>query len=358
MAGPLVSIVLPVYNAASYLPQTLDSLARQTHDDYELIAIDDGSSDESLSILESYRAADDRIRIISRENRGISRTLNEGIEAAHGELIARMDADDIAYPERLAKQVALMTARPTLALCGTHVDYLISDSRVLRVPASPVTGQEIAIMTIFDPVFVHPTVMFRAQAIRAENGPYSTDYPHCEDFELFRRLAASCEAALIPEPLLAFRINHPSVRTRHAILQNHSHYRVVAENVQRLKITSAGILEETTRPGRDLMPADAERLAACLREIDALAPRFAAHEATFAFAYRRFVSHLFESLLLRHPTGEITRIFSTPALTSQLGRRTRMLATLSRLVPAETAQKLRGTAVAAGQRLRSRPLPI
>ena len=105
-AAPLVSVLLPVYNAGPYLAAALGSILRQDYDRLEVIAIDDGSTDNSLEILERYRRADNRVSVISRENRGLVATLNEGLRLAQGELVARMDADDVAYPWRLSRQVA------------------------------------------------------------------------------------------------------------------------------------------------------------------------------------------------------------------------------------------------------------
>ena len=101
-AAPLVSVVLPVFNAGPYLAAALGSILRQDYGRLEVIAIDDGSTDNSLEILERYQRNDSRISIISRENRGLVATLNEGLGKAQGELVARMDADDIAYPWRLS----------------------------------------------------------------------------------------------------------------------------------------------------------------------------------------------------------------------------------------------------------------
>ena len=111
-AAPLVSVLLPIYNAGPYLAAALESILRQDYRRLEVIAIDDGSSDNSLEILERYRQADSRVSIISRENRGLVATLNEGLAVTRGELVARMDADDIAYPWRLSRQVALFEQRP------------------------------------------------------------------------------------------------------------------------------------------------------------------------------------------------------------------------------------------------------
>ena len=122
MTVPLVSVLLPVYNAEPYLGAALESILRQDHKRLEIIAIDDGSRDRSLEIMRRYQQADGRITIVSRENRGLIATLNEGLALAKGDLIARMDADDISYPSRLSRQVSSFVEQPELALCGTGID--------------------------------------------------------------------------------------------------------------------------------------------------------------------------------------------------------------------------------------------
>ncbi|HTF66818.1 MAG TPA: glycosyltransferase family A protein, partial [Edaphobacter sp.] len=117
MSIPLVSVLLPVYNGEPYLDAALASILRQDYERLEVIAIDDGSTDGSLQVLERYRKADGRISIVSRENRGLIATLNEGLAMAKGELVARMDADDVCYTARLSRQVSVLKQQPHLAIC-------------------------------------------------------------------------------------------------------------------------------------------------------------------------------------------------------------------------------------------------
>ena len=137
MTVPLVSVLLPVYNAEPYLAAALESILKQDYRRLEIIAIDDGSRDRSLEIMRRYQQADDRITIVSRENRGLIATLNEGLTLAKGDLIARMDADDISYPWRLSRQVSLFQRQPELALCGSGIDTLLGD-RIIRGTPNPI----------------------------------------------------------------------------------------------------------------------------------------------------------------------------------------------------------------------------
>ncbi|RUX43092.1 glycosyltransferase, partial [Mesorhizobium sp. M4A.F.Ca.ET.050.02.1.1] len=231
-AAPLVSVLLPVYNAGPYIAAAIGSILRQDYDRLEVIAIDDGSSDNSLEILERHRKADSRVRLFSRENRGLVATLNEGLQLARGELVARMDADDFAYPWRLSRQVALFAERPELGFCGAGIDML-QHGRIKSGSLDPVfkVGR-IPILSQFFTIFMHPTVVYNRQVIGDDSLHYDPQYRHAEDFDLFRRLAARYPAAMMPENLLVYRIHPGSVTSRHCEEMRRTHLRIVAENLE------------------------------------------------------------------------------------------------------------------------------
>ncbi|MFB9980082.1 glycosyltransferase family 2 protein [Mesorhizobium kowhaii] len=245
-AAPLVSVLLPVYNAGPYLAAALGSILRQDYCRLEIIAINDGSTDNSLEILERHRQADSRISIISRENRGLVATLNEGLRKAQGELVARMDADDVAYPWRLSRQVALFDRRPELGFCGAGVDMLIR-GRIARGRPDPVFQfGRIPILAKFFTIFMHPTVVYNRKVIEDDALHYDKAYRHAEDFDLFRRLADRYPAAMMPENLVVYRVHEGSVTSRHIKEMRRTHLRIVAENLEREG------LAETTRDLRNI----------------------------------------------------------------------------------------------------------
>ena len=125
MSSPLISVVTPVYNAGRYLRPAVESILVQTFRDFELIVVDDGSKDDSLAVLREYEANDHRVRIITRPNTGIVGALNDGLAAARGEFIARMDSDDLSTPERFEKQIAYLPCHAFLHLqaAGVHFYY-------------------------------------------------------------------------------------------------------------------------------------------------------------------------------------------------------------------------------------------
>ena len=211
---PSVSVLMPIHNGEPTLAEAVESVLAQTFADFELIAIDDGSTDGSLSMLEAFARRDPRVRILSRPNTGIAGALNDSIQQARGEFLARMDADDIALPTRFEKQVAYFRAHPECVLLG---------SRELLVEpyGTPMyeTDHELDHDGIADQLIrgvgwavVHPAAMMRATAVRAAGG-YRADRVPIEDLDLFLRLIEIGKAANLPEVLLHYRqhlesINH------------------------------------------------------------------------------------------------------------------------------------------------------
>ncbi|MCY1323640.1 Undecaprenyl-phosphate 4-deoxy-4-formamido-L-arabinose transferase [compost metagenome] len=233
MTVPLVSVLLPVYNAEPYLAAALESILKQDYRRLEIIAIDDGSRDRSLEIMRRYQQADDRITIVSRENRGLIATLNEGLTLAKGDLIARMDADDISYPSRLSRQVSLFQRQPELALCGSGIDTLLGD-RIIRGTPNPIyQPASLRALSKFFTIFIHSTVVFNRRVIPQDMLTYDAHYVHAEDFDLFRRVAERFPAVMIDEALIAYRIHGNSVTNTHKRQMRRTHLQIVAENLVR-----------------------------------------------------------------------------------------------------------------------------
>ena len=238
MSSHLVSVLIPVYNAERYLVAAIESILRQDYPHLELIAIDDGSTDNSLAILERYRKTDDRITVVSRENRGLIATLNEGLAMARGDLVARMDADDIAYPTRLSRQVALFDQQPQLAICSTGVDRLLG-RRILSGAPDPIYWQcSLRILSNFFTIFMHPTVVYNRRVIPQDVLFYDASYVHAEDFDLFRRITERFEAAMIADSLLAYRVHDESVTNKHKRPMRRTHLKIVVENLTREALVS------------------------------------------------------------------------------------------------------------------------
>lgn len=208
-AAPRISIVLPFRDAAATLAATLDSLAGQTLSDWEGLLVDDGSADGSAAIAHAYAAADPRWRLL-RGGGGLVAALNHGIAAARAPLIARMDADDLALPERLARQADLLDRDPSLTLAGCLVEAFpaaaVTDGmrRYIDWLNSLCSPEAIRDALFVESPLAHPSVMVRADAVRAAGGYRDVDGP--EDYDLWLRLLLDGgRAAKVPEVLLRWR---------------------------------------------------------------------------------------------------------------------------------------------------------
>ncbi len=211
-----VTCLLPVYNAGRYLRQALDSVLAQSYQDFEIVAVDDGSTDDSLQILKECATRDTRVKVISRPNTGIVGALNDGLRECRGELVARMDADDVCLPDRLVRQVEFMAAHPDCVALGTDVFYTDPEGRRLirHRPALEHAGILCQLLEGNGGALIHPSVMFRRSALDAVGG-YRDRYQWIEDLDLYIRLAQIGTLANVPEVHLHYRQHLQSVnRTR------------------------------------------------------------------------------------------------------------------------------------------------
>jgi hypothetical protein len=205
--APRLSVLLPVYNGGPYLKSAVESVLAQSFADFELIAIDDGSTDGSGAKLDEMRDAtgDPRLHVVHQPNAGLATTLNRAVALARGEYLARQDADDVSLPQRFARQVAFLDAHPACALLGTAARIWAGDQETDRVLRHPCENGELQLRALFDSFFVHSSVMMRRAALDVA-GAYPADpmrFP--EDFDLWSRLARRFELANLPEVLQLYR---------------------------------------------------------------------------------------------------------------------------------------------------------
>ncbi len=232
--SPTVSVLMAVYNGQKYLRNAVDSVLGQTFGDFEFVIIDDGSTDSSLSILESYAAKDSRMRLLSRPNQGLTKSLNEGLTLCKGELIARMDADDACMPQRLEKQVAYLREHPEIALVGSQVQFIDPDDCPINVKPGLVLSHEqidAALLRKGWPL-VHPAVLMRAADVRAIGG-YDQRYQTNQDHDLFLRLAEKGKLANLPDVLLQYRQHFESITLAKATEQGDTVEAIVREAYRR-----------------------------------------------------------------------------------------------------------------------------
>lgn len=230
---PLISVLMPVYNCDEYVQAAIDSILTQTFRDFEFIIIDDGSKDRTADIVKAAAARDPRIKVISRENRGIVPSLNEALEVATGELIARMDGDDISLPDRFQRQVDYLAAHPDCGLVGTQIMFMDPDGRPIAPMPNP-QEHEAIVQTMLDgnESVSHPTVLFRTAVARSIGG-YSNQYKHAEDIDFFLRMAEATTVANMPELLLHYRQHAKSIGRTQTEAQAEAHYRAICDAAAR-----------------------------------------------------------------------------------------------------------------------------
>lgn len=202
--NPVISVILPVYNTGKFLKKAIESLLAQTFPDFELIAIDDGSTDELPAILVDYAQKDKRIHIHTQPNQGVAQALNTGLQLAEGKYVARMDADDICHPERLQKQFDFLEAHPETGLLGCAAAIIDANGRRQGTLDYPLTHFALQWSLCFYNPIIHPSIMARHEIMLAAGG-YHPDCPQAEDYDLFARLSVLTQLANMPERLLHLR---------------------------------------------------------------------------------------------------------------------------------------------------------
>lgn len=207
--APAVSFLLPAHNAAATIDRALVSLRGQTFADWEAIIVDDGSTDATSDRLAAAAAAEPRYRILHTPQKGIVAALNTALAHARAPLLARMDADDECHPERLARQVALLEADPSIGVCATQVrfggDAVAQRGYALHVDWSNglLSPEEIALNRFIDAPVAHPSVLFRRPVVEQHGSYRETGWP--EDYELWLRwLEAGVRFAKVPAPLMVW----------------------------------------------------------------------------------------------------------------------------------------------------------
>ena len=236
---PLVSVLMPVYNAEKYLAEAIESILNQTYPHFEFLIFNDGSSDASAEIIGQYQ--DSRIRFINApENIGYVPHLNAGIEMAKGKYIARMDADDISHPTRLEKQVAFMEANPATGLLGTAINIFNANGPIFTwYPEQEYEAAKCYLL--FDTCFAHPSVMIRREVLLQHNLRYNATYMPAEDYKLWADMVQVSQVANLKEPLLNYRESGTQISQQKSHLQFTNANRVRQEMLSCIGITATPV---------------------------------------------------------------------------------------------------------------------
>jgi hypothetical protein len=238
---PTVTVLLPAYNAETWLREAVDSVLHQSFADFELLIIDDGSTDRTERLLGEY--SDSRIRVVRHErNRGLIPSLNHGFELARGRLVARMDADDVAQRRRLGLQVAFMDANPEVGICGTWFRLRRGWRRITVRP--PTNHDEIAARLFFRSAFGHPTVMLRREFLEKTGLRYDPQALHAEDYDLWVRARGLTRLANLAQALLDYRVHDNQISLQQLQPQSESAARI---RLQQLALMQPGASAEEKR---------------------------------------------------------------------------------------------------------------
>ncbi|MFZ2038538.1 MAG: glycosyltransferase [Minisyncoccia bacterium] len=209
-----ISVVMPVYNGEKYLKEAIQSVLNQTERDFELLIINDGSTDNSEAIAKSFN--DNRIKVINKKHSGLIDTLNLGFDTAHGDYIARMDADDISETNRFQKQLEVMEKENVL-ICGTRAKTINENGEVVgEFIYPPLSWSGIKYYTLRGNPFIHPTVIIRKDVLK-KVGNLHKFFRHAEDYELWTRIVYKYKAINLSDQLLRYRIHGNQVTKKNNI---------------------------------------------------------------------------------------------------------------------------------------------
>jgi glycosyltransferase involved in cell wall biosynthesis len=224
---PLISVIMPVYNAEKYLDEAIQSILNQTFKDFEFVIINDGSTDKSKEIILSYE--DERIIYIENEtNLKLIKTLNKGLVLSKGKYIIRMDADDISLPNRFEKQVNFMEENPLVVVCGTQAYKFGIDTGMFKEPIQDINIRE---RFVIYPTFIHPSVIIRNSTIQENNIVYDKNYIHSEDYKFWLDLLNIGQGANLSEVLLKYRTSKEQISNKYTDIQVKTAQRVRREYI-------------------------------------------------------------------------------------------------------------------------------
>lgn len=225
MKDNLVSVIMPVYNAGTYLEPAVSSILQQTHRNLELIVVDDGSNDSSLEILRQFERNDERVRCIEGGHGGACRARNLAIERARGSWIVAMDADDISVPHRIETLLKAARAHPQVVLWGSYLKRIGPNGEAigdLRLGPTTIGAFEAIDLTKDSITIFNPTAMFPTELVRQVGG-YDERLPAAQESELWDRLVDHGPALVVPEPLLLYRLHENTISFKKQRIQKHLH---------------------------------------------------------------------------------------------------------------------------------------
>jgi len=210
MPAPLVSVIMPIRDGERFLQEAIDSVLAQTFADFEIIAIDDGSSDSTPAILAEAARRDPRVTVVRQAPTGLVDALNRGIAATRGPFIARLDADDVSLPARLARQIEAMRSDTSLGLLGSYAEEIDENGRALVIRKPPLSHESLVDALEQGNPFIHSTILVRTDLVRACGG-FRAAFAGAEDYDLWLRIAERSRIGNLPETLVRYRVHAQTV---------------------------------------------------------------------------------------------------------------------------------------------------
>lgn len=257
---------MPVYNGEKYLAEAIESVLWQTYEHWELLLLDDGSSDNSLKIIHSY--TDRRIRFAQNEqNLGIVATRNKLFTMAKGTYFAIMDCDDIFYPKKLEKQVAFMEQNPKYGVCGTWAKKVSANGKLIGTIQPPVEDEFIKINLLFQSSFIHSASLIRREALGKLR--YEEEFPVCVDFNLWERLKTHTHFHNIPEYLVAYRWHDENISTEKRKLQENRRNAIIMRQLLSIGDFSEKEIQQIITIG-NLLPIAKEEMKTLTKVLEKL----------------------------------------------------------------------------------------
>lgn len=250
MNRPLVSVVIPTYNSVCYLTEAIDSVLAQTFQDFEILVVDDGSTDETATILEEkYK---DRIRYLHKANGGVSSARNFGIQRAQGKYIAFLDADDIWMPEKLATQIEALAKDEKSKVCYSSLLICDEDLNYVGLNLSPRRDDIISDLLLIGNVVATPSSVIAEMELFHEVGAFDVGLSQCADWEMWIRLSTKTGFIYIDQPLVKYR-QHGSNMSRNAALLEKDSIRVLQKSFNHLNLPYALKNQETSASAKNYM---------------------------------------------------------------------------------------------------------
>lgn len=212
-SSPMVTVFIPCYNAGRFISETIDSILAQTYQDFEILIIDDGSTDNSSEILNKYAEEDERIRILkNKRNRGVGYTRNRGVREAKGKYLAIMDADDISVPFRLEKEVQYLEKHQSVGAVSGCMQVINERGRKIGEPLIVAYGaREVRARLFFRNVIVNSASMYRLNIVKSHNIKYKDDYHGVEDYMFWCMLINYTDIVVLGECFVYYRIVNSSL---------------------------------------------------------------------------------------------------------------------------------------------------